>query len=136
MPDVPRASPYASSVPCRIANNNRRPYAVRCDQLRGWRMLSADTERPDPMNDVALPVMTAGQQTEVFDVIIIGAGISGVGAAYHLTTHCPATCFVILEAQESFAGTGWTPRFPGIRSASDPHTFCHPFKPWPSPPPP
>src|SRR6266481_4701388 len=86
------------------------------------------------MNDMASPVATAGQQTEVFDVLIVGAGISGVGAAYHLTTQCPGTRFVILEAQESFGGTWWTHRFPGIRSDSDLYTFGYRFKPWTSAP--
>src|ERR1700730_10146666 len=86
------------------------------------------------MNDVALPMATADQQTEAFDVIIVGAGISGVGAAYHLTTQCPGTRFVILEAQDSFGGTWWTHRFPGIRSDSDLYTFGYRFKPWTSAP--
>ena len=67
---------------------------------------------------------------EHFDVLIVGAGISGVGAAYHLTTQCPGTRFVVLEAQESFGGTWITHRYPGIRSDSDLHTFGYRFKPW------
>jgi cation diffusion facilitator CzcD-associated flavoprotein CzcO len=86
------------------------------------------------MNDMASPVATSGQQTEVFDVLIVGAGISGVGAAYHLTTQCPGTRFVVLEAQDSFGGTWWTHRFPGIRSDSDLYTFGYRFKPWTSAP--
>src|SRR5437868_683075 len=86
------------------------------------------------MNDVALPVARAGQQTEQFDVLIVGAGISGVGAAYHLTTQCPGIRFVVLEAQDSFGGTWWTHRFPGIRSDSDLYTFGYRFKPWTSAP--
>src|SRR4030088_3423467 len=75
---------------------------------------------------------TSPRTTEVFDVLIVGAGISGVGAAYHLTTQCPGTRFVVLEAQESFGGTWWTHRFPGIRSDSDLYTFGYRFKPWTS----
>ena len=67
---------------------------------------------------------------EHFDVLIVGAGISGVGGAYHLTTQCPGTRFVVLEAQESFGGTWLTHRYPGIRSDSDLHTFGYRFKPW------
>ena len=57
--------------------------------------------------------------TEHFDVVIAGAGISGVGAAYHLTKQCPGTTFVALETQKTFGGTWSTHRYPGIRSDSD-----------------
>ena len=73
-------------------------------------------------------------QTEHFDVLIVGAGISGVGAAYHLTQQCPGRSFVVLETQESFGGTWLTHRYPGIRSDSDLHTFGYRFKPWTSAP--
>src|SRR5258708_12737919 len=86
------------------------------------------------MNDMASPVATAGQQTEQFDVLIVGAGMSGVGGAYHWTAECPGRRFVVLEAQESFGGTWWTHRFPGIRSDSDLYTFGYRFKPWTSAP--
>jgi len=76
----------------------------------------------------------AGQNAEHFDVVIVGAGISGVGGAYHLTKHCPGTSFVVLEAQESFGGTWLTHRYPGIRSDSDLYTFGYRFKPWTSAP--
>src|SRR4051794_16701495 len=72
--------------------------------------------------------------TEHFDVVIAGAGISGVGAAYHLTAQCPGTTFVVLETHESFGGTWLTHRYPGIRSDSDLHTFGYRFKPWTSAP--
>ncbi|ANV99948.1 flavin-containing monooxygenase [Bradyrhizobium icense] len=73
---------------------------------------------------------TSPRTTEHFDVLIAGAGISGVGAAYHLTTQCPGTTFVALEAQKTFGGTWTTHRYPGIRSDSDLHTFGYRFKPW------
>jgi cation diffusion facilitator CzcD-associated flavoprotein CzcO len=69
-----------------------------------------------------------------FDVLIIGAGISGIGAAYHLAHDSPHRTFVILEAQESFGGTWLTHRYPGIRSDSDMYTFGYRFKPWTSAP--
>ncbi len=68
--------------------------------------------------------------TEHFDVLIAGAGISGIGGAYHLTKQCPGRRFVALEAQDGFGGTWRTHRFPGIRSDSDLHTFGYRFKPW------
>ena len=72
--------------------------------------------------------------TEHFDVLIVGAGISGIGGAYHLTTQLNGTSFVILETQASFGGTWLTHRYPGIRSDSDLHTFGYRFKPWVGPP--
>jgi cation diffusion facilitator CzcD-associated flavoprotein CzcO len=77
---------------------------------------------------------SARQSVEHFDVLIVGAGISGIGSAYHLTTQLPGTSFVVLESQESFGGTWLTHRYPGIRSDSDLHTFGYRFKPWTSAP--
>ena len=74
------------------------------------------------------------KSTEHFDVLIVGAGISGVGGAYHLTQQCPDVSFVVLETFESFGGTWWSHRYPGIRSDSDLHTFGYRFKPWTGPP--
>lgn len=73
-------------------------------------------------------------KTEHFDVVVVGAGISGVGAAYHLTKQRPGTSFVVLEAKESFGGTWITHTYPGIRSDSDLYTFGYRFKPWIGPP--
>jgi cation diffusion facilitator CzcD-associated flavoprotein CzcO len=70
------------------------------------------------------------QSAEHFDVLIVGAGISGVGSAYHLTKQLPDTTFAVLEEQESFGGTWLTHKYPGIRSDSDLHTFGYSFKPW------
>ena len=67
---------------------------------------------------------------EHFDVLIVGAGISGVGGAYHLSTQRPGTRFVVLETQDSFGGTWLTHTYPGIRSDSDLYTFGYRFKPW------
>jgi len=69
-------------------------------------------------------------QTEHFDVLIVGAGISGIGGAYHLKQQCPGRRFVVLESQERYGGTWTTHRFPGIRSDSDLYTFGYRFKPW------
>jgi cation diffusion facilitator CzcD-associated flavoprotein CzcO len=73
-------------------------------------------------------------RTEHFDVLIVGAGISGVGAAYYLTKRCPWASFVVLDAQDGFGGTWRTHRFPGARSDSDLHTYGYGFKPWTGPP--
>lgn len=69
-------------------------------------------------------------KSEHFDVIIVGAGISGVGAAFHLGDQCPGKSFVVLEALESYGGTWLMHRYPGIRSDSDLYTFGYRFKPW------
>src|ERR1051325_131094 len=82
------------------------------------------------MPDAIMPVARVAQETEHFDVLIVGAGISGVGAAYHLTKQCPGTSFVALESQDTFGGTWITHRYPGIRSDSDLYTFGYRFKPW------
>ncbi len=87
------------------------------------------------MTEAATHAKNAPQTTtEHFDVVIVGAGISGVGGGYHLTKQCPGTRFVVLEALESFGGTWFTHRYPGIRSDSDLYTFGYRFKPWTGPP--
>ena len=65
-----------------------------------------------------------------FDVVIVGAGISGIGAAYHLQTRCPDKTFAILEARERLGGTWDLFRYPGIRSDSDMYTLGFSFRPW------
>ncbi|HTR61924.1 MAG TPA: NAD(P)/FAD-dependent oxidoreductase [Candidatus Binataceae bacterium] len=91
-----------------------------------------DTQIEDgkPAQRKATPGNGAVGKTEHFDVVVVGAGISGIGGAYHLTKQCPGTSFVILETQESFGGTWLTHRYPGIRSDSDLYTFGYRFKPW------
>ncbi len=89
------------------------------------------------MSTAPLTTQSSGPSTneapappEHFDVIIVGAGISGIGGAYHLTDQCPEKAFVVLEAQASFGGTWRTHTYPGIRSDSDLYTFGYRFKPW------
>jgi cation diffusion facilitator CzcD-associated flavoprotein CzcO len=65
-----------------------------------------------------------------FDVIIVGAGLSGIGAAYHLQKHCPGKSYAILESRDAVGGTWDLYRYPGIRSDSDMHTLGYNFKPW------
>jgi monooxygenase len=67
------------------------------------------------------------------EVLIVGAGVSGIGAAHHLQVRFPNRTFVILEAQDNCGGTWWTNRFPGIRSDSDLFTYGYRFKPWRGP---
>ncbi len=82
------------------------------------------------MNVMDSRSVPASRKAEHFDVLIVGAGISGIGGAYHLTEQCPGMSFVVLESQASFGGTWITHRFPGIRSDSDLYTFGYRFKPW------
>ncbi|WP_456685365.1 NAD(P)-binding protein, partial [Bradyrhizobium sp. P5_C11_2] len=82
------------------------------------------------MNVAVRSHATTNQASEHFDVLIVGAGISGIGSAYHVTKQLPGTSYVILETQETFGGTWTTHRYPGIRSDSDLHTFGYSFKPW------
>jgi len=80
------------------------------------------------MNDVT----AAGEQpaTEHVDVLIVGAGISGIGAAHHLAEQCPTKSFVILDNKADYGGTWRQHTYPGIRSDSDLYTFGYRFKPW------
>ncbi len=64
------------------------------------------------------------------DVLIVGAGLSGVGAAWHLTHACPGKTYAILEQRETIGGTWDLFRYPGIRSDSDMYTLGYRFKPW------
>ncbi|MCB1686865.1 MAG: NAD(P)/FAD-dependent oxidoreductase [Halioglobus sp.] len=73
---------------------------------------------------------TSNAACEHVDVLIVGAGISGVGAAHHLGEKCPGKRYVILETKESFGGTWHQHTYPGIRSDSDLYTFGYGFKPW------
>ena len=69
-------------------------------------------------------------QAEHRDVLIVGAGISGIDAAYHLQKRLPGKSYAILEARERIGGTWDLFRYPGIRSDSDMYTLGFPFRPW------
>ncbi len=64
------------------------------------------------------------------DVLIVGAGLSGIGAAYRLRTRCPDSSYAILEGRDTIGGTWDLFRYPGIRSDSDMYTLGYPFRPW------
>lgn len=80
-----------------------------------------------------LEKIDASQATAHFDVLIVGAGISGIDAAHHLLEQHPERSFAMLERQSAFGGTWRTHRYPGIRSDSDLHTFGFKWKPWTGP---
>ncbi|WP_226344122.1 flavin-containing monooxygenase [Agilicoccus flavus] len=83
-----------------------------------------DTTTHDPQ---ATP---GGEEVEEVDVLVIGAGMSGIDAAYRLGERRPGTSYLVLEAREAMGGTWDLFRYPGIRSDSDIFTFSYPFAPW------
>jgi cation diffusion facilitator CzcD-associated flavoprotein CzcO len=68
--------------------------------------------------------------TEHVDVLIVGAGLSGIGAAHHLQAACPGKSYAILESRDAIGGTWDLFRYPGIRSDSDMFTLGYSFRPW------
>ena len=68
--------------------------------------------------------------TTHFDVLIVGAGLSGIGAGHYLQTQCPWATYAIFEARDAIGGTWDLFRYPGIRSDSDMHTLGYSFRPW------
>jgi monooxygenase len=70
------------------------------------------------------------QSRQHVDVLIVGAGLSGIGAAHHLQDRCPGKSYAIFEAREEIGGTWDLFRYPGIRSDSDMHTLGYRFRPW------
>jgi monooxygenase len=75
-------------------------------------------------------VTATGESIEHLDVLIVGAGLSGIGAAHHLQEAFPGRSYAIFEAREELGGTWDLFRYPGIRSDSDMHTLGYRFKPW------
>ena len=71
--------------------------------------------------------------SDYVDVLIVGAGLSGIGAACHLERRCPGKTYTLLEARDSIGGTWDLFRYPGVRSDSDMHTLGYSFRPWKAP---
>src|SRR4051812_29921495 len=76
-----------------------------------------------------------GMPSDDLDVLVVGAGISGIGAGCHLVRECPDRTFAILESRDAMGGTWDLFRYPGIRSDSDMYTFGYGFEPWRGPAP-
>lgn len=82
------------------------------------------------------PEATAGKDAHdagYADFLIVGAGISGIGAAHHMRDRFPGRSLIVLEARDRHGGTWWTHRYPGVRSDSDLFTYGYRFKPWRGP---
>lgn len=82
------------------------------------------------MDTIISPVAAQGTATEHLDVLIVGAGLSGIGAAWHLQKNCPGKSYAILEGRAASGGTWDLFRYPGVRSDSDMYTLGYRFRPW------
>ena len=76
------------------------------------------------------PEMTEPEGIEHRDVLIVGAGLSGIGAAHHLQDAFPTKTYAILEGRDAIGGTWDLFRYPGVRSDSDMYTLGYRFRPW------
>ena len=78
-------------------------------------------------------VVAEQEFAEQYDVLIVGAGFSGIGAAYRIHERNPQLSYLILERRERIGGTWDLFRYPGVRSDSDIYTLCFPWEPWTRP---
>jgi cation diffusion facilitator CzcD-associated flavoprotein CzcO len=93
------------------------------------RSTAGPAEVPDPTD--AGDREAVASPREHLDVLVIGAGLSGIDAAHHLVTTCPWATFAVFEGRDRIGGTWDLFRYPGIRSDSDMFTFSYPWRPWP-----
>ena len=85
------------------------------------------------MDTIIAPASQNRTASEHFDVLIVGAGLSGIGAAWHLQKNCPGKRYAILEGRAASGGTWDLFRYPGVRSDSDMYTLGYRFRPWKDP---
>ena len=128
MPDRPYAIDQmisAKAIAARLEALAREIQAARA--IAGGRgLLAVNVMRA--VSDYAASVRTA--LAEGIDALVVGAGLSGIGAAVHLQKHCPERNFAILEGRDRLGGTWDLFRYPGIRSDSDMFSFGYQFRPW------
>jgi monooxygenase len=110
-----------STLPGDLRRNYPRSSRKACDP-RAARIVAA-TPRRRVQHDLRMKM-------EHVDVLIVGAGLSGIGAGYHLQAKCPGKTYAIFEARDDIGGTWDLFRYPGIRSDSDMYTLGYSFKPW------
>ncbi|KWK66980.1 flavin-containing monooxygenase [Burkholderia stagnalis] len=91
---------------------------------------TTDRRAAPPAFDHPAPAGGAHRDATDLDVLIVGAGLSGIGAAYHLQQRCPFASVAILEARDAIGGTWDLFRYPGVRSDSDMFTLGYSFRPW------
>src|SRR5580658_7259609 len=95
----------------------------RCLTRTGKEAMSVPRGSPDASGGMIVTI-------DHFDVLIVGAGLSGIGAGYHLQSTCPDKTYAILEGRGAIGGTWDLFRYPGIRSDSDMYTLGYSFRPW------
>src|SRR5580704_8503678 len=93
----------------------------------------SETSHSESSSSTSANVVVREGFVEHFDVLIIGAGLSGIGAAFHLQKECPQKTYAILEARAEMGGTWDLFRYPGVRSDSDMYTLGYTFRPWRDP---
>ena len=123
-------------------NSGRRAVASRTDHrgagretselVKSWedadlRRAGQGARRVDRKSGLMTPAVTGGAR---LDVLVVGAGLSGIGAGHYLQTHCPWARYEIFESRSAIGGTWDLFRYPGIRSDSDMHTLGYSFRPW------
>src|SRR3954454_24471282 len=112
---IPLSYPLGGSADCSsVKGLPTRRFPARC-------LLRSECGRRD------------GMPRDHLDVLVVGAGISGIGAGCHLVRECPDRTFAILESRDALGGTWDLFRYPGIRSDSDMFTFVYEFEPWRDP---
>src|SRR5208282_4681308 len=114
------------------AGQGPHPGRSRCLRLRRPGPGSADTllRRHRAVREAAPVTADGARMSEHVDVLIVGAGLSGIGAAHHIQAAFPGKTYAILEARDAIGGTWDLFRYPGVRSDSDMYTLGYRFRPW------